>query len=83
MNPARAGCGFGQIALRLSLAAFLSACPAVPRAAEYRLFWGDVHTHTSLSDGKGSPEQVLAHARDAAQLDFAILTDHDFGNGPP
>jgi hypothetical protein len=62
---------------------FLDACSACGWAGEYRLYWGDVHTHTSLSDGKGTPEQVLTYARDVAHLDFVILSDHDFGNGPP
>ena len=52
-------------------------------AVEYRLYWGDVHTHTSLSDGTGTVAQLLAYARDVAHLDFVIVTDHDFGNGHP
>jgi hypothetical protein len=52
-------------------------------AAEYRLWWGDVHTHTDLSDGTGTLDQLLTRARDVARLDFVIVTDHDFGHGPP
>src|SRR3989339_2261472 len=48
---------------------------------QYHIYWGDVHGHSSLSDGKGSPDDYFTHARDVARLDFAILTDHDFGNG--
>jgi hypothetical protein len=83
MDTDRAIGGFRQIAPGLLLIVFWGSRPASLPAAEYRLFWGDVHTHTDLSDGKGTPGEVLAHARDAAQLDFVILTDHDFGNGPP
>ncbi|MEW6071341.1 MAG: CehA/McbA family metallohydrolase [Planctomycetota bacterium] len=51
--------------------------------AAYRTYWGDVHGHTALSDGQGTVAEYLARARDEAELDFAIVTDHDFGNAPP
>jgi hypothetical protein len=37
---------------------------------------GVVHVHTSLSDGGGSPEEVIAAAK-AAGLSFVVLTDHN------
>ena len=83
MKAACGGSHCGRILLRLALVAFLIACPAARLAAEYRLYWGDVHTHTNLSDGTGTADQLLTCARDTAQLDFVIITDHDFGNGPP
>lgn len=52
-------------------------------ATPYRLVWGDVHGHTAFSDGKGTLDDYFAYARDRARLDFVIVTDHDFGNGPP
>ena len=51
--------------------------------AEYHTYWGDVHGHTSISDGKGSLDDYFTYARDVAKLDFVIVTDHDFGNGKP
>jgi hypothetical protein len=36
---------------------------------------GVVHVHTTRSDGRGTPEQVIAAAR-AAGLDFIVITDH-------
>jgi hypothetical protein len=36
---------------------------------------GVVHVHTTLSDGGGTPEEVIEAAR-AAGLDFVALTDH-------
>jgi len=41
-----------------------------------RLYWGDIHTHTWVSDGSGTPEDAYIFARDVALLDFAALTDH-------
>jgi len=40
------------------------------------LYFGEIHIHTALSDGQGSPSDNLRHARDVAQLDFAALADH-------
>jgi hypothetical protein len=37
---------------------------------------GVVHVHTSLSDGRGSPAEVVAAARRAG-LDFIVITDHN------
>lgn len=48
-----------------------------------RVFWGDVHTHTNLSDGKCTLDELLTCARDQVKLDFIILTDHDFGHAAP
>jgi hypothetical protein len=37
---------------------------------------GVVHVHTTLSDGGGTPEEVIAEARRAG-LSFVVLTDHN------
>lgn len=44
--------------------------------AEERLYFGDLHVHTILSDGSGSPAGAFSWARDALLLDFAAITDH-------
>lgn len=67
------------VALVVASAWITTDCRRPPQ----RIVWGDVHGHTSLSDGKGSRDDYFAFARDAAKLDFVIVTDHDFGNGPP
>nr|MDO8114315.1 hypothetical protein [Candidatus Sigynarchaeota archaeon] len=41
-----------------------------------RVYWGDIHFHSILSDGSGNPEELYAYARDVALIDFAALTDH-------
>jgi len=47
---------------------------------ELRLFWGDIHGHSVISDGGArTPHEYYQWGRDAALLDFAALTDHDFG----
>jgi hypothetical protein len=40
------------------------------------LLWGDLHGHTTCSDGTAPPDAYYAHARDVARLDFAAITDH-------
>lgn len=51
--------------------------PVVVRAGIDRVLWGDLHGHSQLSDGTGTPDQYYRYARDVAGLDVAALTDHD------
>jgi hypothetical protein len=41
------------------------------------VLWADLHGHSQLSDGTGTPEDWYRYARDVAALDVAALTDHD------
>jgi hypothetical protein len=41
------------------------------------IFWGDLHGHTSLSDGTGTVEDYFIYARDVSALDVVAITDHD------
>ena len=71
-NPLPAG-----ILLILLSAAALEGMPD-PYQDTYSLFWGDLHCHSSLSDGVPlvSPDAELRAARDMMELDFAALSDH-------
>ena len=51
--------------------------PIVVRATARRLVWGDLHGHTTLSDGTGRPRDYFRYAREVAGLDVVALTDHD------
>jgi hypothetical protein len=51
--------------------------PLVAEAGAPRLYWADLHGHSALSDGTGTPEAYFRYARDVAGLDAAALTDHD------
>ncbi len=43
---------------------------------QMRLFSGQVHSHTSRSDGSGRPQDAMAYARDEGKVDFFSVTDH-------
>lgn len=42
----------------------------------YQMFWGDLHSHCSISYGHGTVDQALRRARQ--QLDFCSITGHAF-----
>lgn len=42
-----------------------------------KLYWGDIHGHTNLSDGSATPDQYYTYARDVSGLQVAAITDHD------
>ncbi len=51
--------------------------PLVADASHPRILVGDLHGHSNLSDGTGTPEDFYVYAREIAGLDVAALTDHD------
>jgi len=51
--------------------------PLVVTPSAPRVLWADLHGHSNLSDGTGTPDDYYAYARDVAGLDVAALTDHD------
>jgi len=52
--------------------------PICPEAAPdgLSLYYGEIHSHTELSDGGGTPVDSYRWARDVEGLDFAGLADH-------
>ena len=51
--------------------------PLVVRDGIPRILWADLHGHSQLSDGTGTPDDYFWYARDVAALDIVSLTDHD------
>lgn len=66
---------FGAFALRFALWEPL-ALEGDPPDDGYTRLRGVVHVHTTLSDGGGTPEEVIQAARDVG-LDFLGITDHN------
>ena len=42
----------------------------------YQLYFGQLHSHTNISDGAGSVTEAFAHAAGVDNLDFLAVTDH-------
>ncbi|WP_051226916.1 CehA/McbA family metallohydrolase [Butyrivibrio sp. MC2013] len=42
----------------------------------YNIYFGQIHSHTSYSDGSGTCEEAFAHASKVDNLDFLAVTDH-------
>lgn len=72
-------CLVAAVMLGSSLFSFSDAGIAVASAQSDQVFFGNLHSHTSYSDGSGTPEEAYKHARDAqnAKLDFMALTEHN------
>lgn len=51
-------------------------------APPMQVFLGDLHNHTSNSDGAGTPAQALAAGK-AAGFDFMAITDHSYAISDP
>src|SRR5688572_32259607 len=48
----------------------------------YQVFLGNLHSHTSLSDGSSTPRKAFEHARDVAGIDFLAITEHNHRDAP-
>jgi len=53
------------------------ASEAEPAEVAYNLYFGDLHSHTSYSDGTAFPDDAYAMAKGAG-ADFLAVTDHYF-----
>ena len=42
----------------------------------YQIYFGQLHSHTNISDGSGSVEEAFEHASNVSGLDFLAVTDH-------
>lgn len=49
--------------------------PTVPAT---RIYWGDLHTHTKYSDGRGTPREMYEFGRKYSAIDFCAVSDHAF-----
>ena len=75
---------FRQRAVHLAVivcAAMIVAAPGPLPAAgfltQFQVFFGNLHAHTTLSDGSGAPTNAFTMARNTAKLDFLAVTEHN------
>jgi len=80
--PVRFGkVGFQTVAVATSTKAYVRSNPILvtQREPELKLFWGDLHSHSSMSkDGLG--EGAFTFARNLSNLDFFASTEHSSGD---
>ncbi len=76
---------FHLVSAWIALLVFLLSCTdihAQPRSfpenadSTLKVFFGNLHAHTSYTDGKKKPADAFGYARDSAGLDFMAVTDH-------
>lgn len=48
---------------------------ALPR---YKVYFGDLHNHTSYSDGKSTPQKAFSQVKERKVADFMAITDHNY-----
>ena len=72
---------------RNTLIALFSILPVWPAFAEsnpefdqYNIYFGNLHSHTSFSDGSGTPDQAFHYAEEKGHLDFMAITEHNHTN---
>lgn len=51
--------------------------PVACMDSQYLLLWGDLHTHSIVSDGTQEPSWLYHRARELMGWDFTAVTDHD------
>ncbi len=44
-----------------------------------KCYYGEVHSHTTESDGQGPAQEAYAYARDVGKVDYFATTDHNLG----
>jgi hypothetical protein len=52
-------------------------CLAPQLLCSQNVYFGNLHSHTSYSDGSGKPRDAFAYARNTAGLDFLAITEHN------
>ena len=45
-------------------------------SADYEIYFGQLHSHSSISDGTGTVEEAFQYASKMENLDFLAVTDH-------
>ena len=47
-----------------------------PTIGGYKVYYGHLHNHSTVSDGTGTPDDAYSYARNIAGLDYFSLSDH-------
>ena len=68
--------------MKLLLFAISFALSCYCGGQELKVYFGNLHSHTSYSDGSGTPEEAYKYARDMAKIDFLAITEHNHPAAP-
>lgn len=52
-----------------------------PTLGELKVYFGNLHAHTTYSDGSGTPDEAYQYAKNQGALDFLGITDHNHTRG--
>lgn len=66
------------VALAAVVALMFGSIAGAQDLGEYKVYFANLHAHTSYSDGVGTPKDAYAYARDVAGLDILAITDHGY-----
>ena len=58
------------------LVAVVSLKAQHPSIGGYNVYYGILHNHTNVSDGRGTPEDAYDYAKNVAGLDYFSISDH-------
>ncbi len=66
------------ILIILELVFVLVVLPTMPSQAQegWKIYFGDLHSHTSYSDGTSTPAQAYQHTKNSGVGDFLAVSDH-------
>ena len=67
------------VVVSMALSGMVSLVPNINYAyadSGYNLYFGNLHAHTSYSDGTGTPEEAFKHMKESKAGDFGAITDH-------
>ncbi|GAB4339123.1 MAG: hypothetical protein Kow0099_13870 [Candidatus Abyssubacteria bacterium] len=79
-KPERGGIYFFEVAGPGELHGSSNVMLCQSGSPSLNLYFGDIHGHSRLSDGTGTPEDYYRYAREVSGLSIAALTDHaDYG----
>jgi len=67
-----------KVIIAVLLLALFSLTASVSAQDIYNFYYGNLHSHTSYSDGMLTPTDAYAYAKDVANIDFLAVTDHGY-----
>ena len=56
---------------------FLTTYGMLLYANDVNVYFGNLHAHSTTSDGIAAPEEAYRYARDAGKMNFLVLTEHN------